>query len=318
MTFIHDDSDFPVLLTLVAEETRIEPALVEKDYWVTHCLWALHRTGLELWFKGGTSLSKGYGIIQRFSEDLDLMVQHGSVADLPAVASWTSTNKGPVAARRAFYSALTRAFVIPGIEVEVDAKPQDKYARSIDLVGRYPGRLLSQLAPELRPYVLFEVGRARVVPFVERPITSFVHDFLERRGQLGEYTDNRPARVRCVHPIVTLLEKLDALARRYARDPIEPDGFVRHYEDVAHIIRTLGSLPTTEQSPRELADEMLAEGDLASMPSADEPALLRTDARRRAAVDRALSQISKMFWGPRIPADEACALTRGWIRANLA
>jgi predicted nucleotidyltransferase component of viral defense system len=100
VSFIHDDRDFPQLLTLVTEETRIAPALVEKDYWVTHSMWALHRTGLELWFKGGTSLSKGYGIIERFSEDLDLMVQHGSVGSLPPVANWTSTNKGPVAAHR--------------------------------------------------------------------------------------------------------------------------------------------------------------------------------------------------------------------------
>jgi len=60
VSFVHDDRDFPQLLTLVTEETRIAPALVEKDYWVTHCMWALHQTGLDLWFKGGTSLSKGY------------------------------------------------------------------------------------------------------------------------------------------------------------------------------------------------------------------------------------------------------------------
>ncbi len=45
MSFVHDDRDFPQLLTLVTEETRIAPALVEKDYWVTHCMWALHQTG---------------------------------------------------------------------------------------------------------------------------------------------------------------------------------------------------------------------------------------------------------------------------------
>ena len=59
MSFVHGDRDFPQLLTLVTEETRIAPALVEKDYWVTHCMWALHQTGLDLWFKGGTRLSKG-------------------------------------------------------------------------------------------------------------------------------------------------------------------------------------------------------------------------------------------------------------------
>ncbi|MEN9578407.1 MAG: hypothetical protein RJA70_1416 [Pseudomonadota bacterium] len=99
MSFVHDDPDFVQVLRLVSDETRIDPSLVEKDYWVTHCMWALHETGLELWFKGGTSLSKGYGVIQRFSEDLDLMVQHGTVTGLPSVANWTSVNKGPIAAR---------------------------------------------------------------------------------------------------------------------------------------------------------------------------------------------------------------------------
>jgi len=55
-----------------------------------------------------------------------------------------------------------------------------------------------------------------------------------------------------VPPLVTLLEKLDALSRRYARETLEPDGFARHYEDAAHIIRSLASLPAVEQSPRAL------------------------------------------------------------------
>ncbi|MCC6805812.1 MAG: nucleotidyl transferase AbiEii/AbiGii toxin family protein [Deltaproteobacteria bacterium] len=318
MSFVHDDRDFPQLLTLVTEATRIAPALVEKDYWVTHCMWALHQTGLELWFKGGTSLSKGYGIIERFSEDLDLMVQHGSVGGLPPVSNWTSINKGPVAARRAFHEALPKVFVIPSVEVEVDEKPQDKYARSINLIGRYPGVLLDQLTDAMSPYVFFEIGRARVVPFVERPLTSFVHDFLEHRGQLKDYTDNRPRAVRCVHPLVTLLEKLDALSRRYAREPIEPDGFARHYEDMAHIIRSLDRLPATGQSPRALADDMLREKDIAALPSANDPALLLSNAERRAAVDRALVRISPMFWGPRVSVDEACSTIREWIRGQLA
>jgi hypothetical protein len=45
VSFIHDDPDFPQLLAIVARETGIAAALVEKDYWVTHCLWALHETG---------------------------------------------------------------------------------------------------------------------------------------------------------------------------------------------------------------------------------------------------------------------------------
>jgi hypothetical protein len=317
MSFVHDDPDFAQLLAIVARSTGIAAALVEKDYWVTHCLWALRDTGLELWFKGGTSLSKGFGLIRRFSEDIDLMVQHGTVKSLPPVANWTSTNKGPVAARRAFYDALPGAFAIPAVKVEADTSRRDKHARGVELLGRYPGELLDQLAPTMSPFVRFEIGRARVVPFVELPLTSFVHDVLERQGQLTNYTDNRPRAVRCVHPMVTLIEKLDALSRRYARAVIEPDGFVRHYEDAAHIIHALGRTPAIEQSARELADEMLRDRDIVGLPRVDEPALLLADGGRRAEIMRAFERIGPMFWGERVPVDDACATIIEWIRGSI-
>jgi hypothetical protein len=73
--FVHEDADFSRLLRIVADDVGIGPALIEKDYWVAHTLWALHRSALDVWFKGGTSLSKGFGLIERFSEDLDLRIE---------------------------------------------------------------------------------------------------------------------------------------------------------------------------------------------------------------------------------------------------
>jgi hypothetical protein len=280
MNFVHDDADFAQLVGIVARDTGVAAALVEKDYWVTHCLWALHETGLEIWFKGGTSLSKGFALIERFSEDLDLMILHGAATTLPPVNNWTSTNKAPVAERRAFYDALPGALAIPAVKVDVGDHRRDKYARGADLIGRYPGALLDQLAPTMSPFVRFEIGRARVVPFVEMPLTSFVHEALVRQGQLADFVDNRPRAVRCVHPLVTLLEKLDALARRYARSDMEPDGFVRHYEDAARIVRAAARLPVIAQTARALAADMLQQKDIAAFPKPDEPALLLTDVAR--------------------------------------
>ena len=68
MTFPHEDSEFGELLRIVAGERGVSEALVEKDYWVTHTLWALSESKLAVWFKGGTSLSKGFGLITRFSD----------------------------------------------------------------------------------------------------------------------------------------------------------------------------------------------------------------------------------------------------------
>ena len=42
MGFIHQDRDFVDLLRIVARDQGLSPGLVEKDYWVTHTLWALH------------------------------------------------------------------------------------------------------------------------------------------------------------------------------------------------------------------------------------------------------------------------------------
>lgn len=58
----------------VVSTMQIDEAAVEKDWWVTAVLYALFHTkaGNYLLFKGGTSLSKGWNIIDRFSEDIDL------------------------------------------------------------------------------------------------------------------------------------------------------------------------------------------------------------------------------------------------------
>jgi hypothetical protein len=118
-----------------------------------------------------------------------------------------------------------------------------------------------------------------------------------------------------VHPLVTLLETLDALSRRYGRETIEADAFVRHYEDAARIVRALDRLPPSEISARTLADDMLAQKDVAALPSAYDPSLVLDDPAKRAAVEQAYDRIAPMFWGPRIPLDEACGTLRDWVAA---
>ena len=316
MTFVHRDGEFQQLVQIVARSTGIAAALIEKDYWVTHTLWAVHRTGLDIWFKGGTSLSMGFGLIQRFSEDLDLMVERGTVTSLPLVTNWASTNKGPAAERRAFHDALAAAFAIPDVIVEQDMTRIDKQARGADYLARYPGARLAELGPTMSPFVRLEVGRARVVPHVQKSLGSFVHAHLEQQGLLGDFVDNRPAGVRCVHPMVTLFEKLDAMSRRYGRDEVDPDRFVRHYEDAVQIIRAEDRLPAMEVTALTLARDMLAGKDIVALPSPDEPALVLAEPDKRAAVDNAYAKIAPMFWGPRIPLDQACDTIRTWI-ANL-
>lgn len=73
---LHERDDFTDLLTTVGESTKAGAALVEKDYWVTEALRATASSYFQgVIFKGGTSLAKAWSLIQRFSEDIDLLVR---------------------------------------------------------------------------------------------------------------------------------------------------------------------------------------------------------------------------------------------------
>jgi Domain of unknown function (DUF1814). len=73
---LHERDDFVDLLVTVGEATGAGAAIVEKDYWVTEALRLIAaRFGAGVVFKGGTSLSKAWDLIQRFSEDIDLLVR---------------------------------------------------------------------------------------------------------------------------------------------------------------------------------------------------------------------------------------------------
>ena len=60
------------IIVTVSERTAIEESIVEKDYYVTMILKELVQRNPNVVFKGGTSLSKAYHAIDRFSEDIDI------------------------------------------------------------------------------------------------------------------------------------------------------------------------------------------------------------------------------------------------------
>ena len=71
------DKERRIIFLNTAQKMGIHPALVEKDFWVCLMLdFLFHRSvwGEHLAFKGGTSLSKAYGLIERFSEDIDMIL----------------------------------------------------------------------------------------------------------------------------------------------------------------------------------------------------------------------------------------------------
>ncbi len=88
--------------------------LVEKDYWIMHGLWGLQAQGFVFELKGGTSLSKGFGVIHRFSEDIDIRIQ--PPADLDVKTGRNQDKPAHIASRLAYYDELAKRISIPGID----------------------------------------------------------------------------------------------------------------------------------------------------------------------------------------------------------
>jgi hypothetical protein len=213
--------------------------------------------------------------------------------------------------RREFFVRLTDFLTVPSCSVLLDENSLGDKARGADYRVEYPGAFLGDLEAPFRPFVLLEVGRARVHPFDERPLSSFVHDKLDANGQLDSYDRNRPQHVRCLHPLVTLLEKLENIAKRYERG--DPAAFVRHYEDAARIIEDEDQLPALEGSLEELIKALLEDRTIRNIPRSDDSAFSLKDSERRGDLEQACEAIDPMFWGRRVSLEEAAERIRGWL-----
>jgi hypothetical protein len=227
---LHDREDFDDLLAVVSREQAIDPSLVEKDYWIMHALWGLRQLGFAFELKGGTSLSKGHGLIHRFSEDIDILI-HPDVEGLP-----TGKNQNKAAhikARRAFYDGLPAKIIIAGFdEVERDEAFDDQRMRSAGIRLRYTSR--NPLPEGIKEGILLEAGFDQVAPNRPCLISSWAYEKAAASGLL-DLTDNRAIDVLCYEPGYTLVEKLQTIStkfRRHVEDGSMPQNFLRHYYDV--------------------------------------------------------------------------------------
>ncbi len=229
--YLHNHEDFTALLRIIEEETGIAAGLVEKDYWIMHVLYGLKLQGFQFELKGGTSLSKGYGIIDRFSEDIDIHIK----PDEEFGINENPNNAKPknVEARKAFYNSLAETISISGItSVERDTNFDDERAYRSAGIRLYYDNAVDKIAV-LKDGILLEAGFDSVTPNREITISSWAY---ERAGQSNiAVIDNRAVDIACYHPGYTLVEKLQTIATKY-RQEREGKGdrpnFMRQYYDV--------------------------------------------------------------------------------------
>lgn len=228
-TYLHDRKDFPDLLRIIEEETGIFAYLVEKDYWLMHVLYGLKKQGFDFKLKGGTSLSKGYQIINRFSEDIDIYIKPS--ADLGI--NEKSTKDSHVKKRKDFYDQLANDITIEGIvSVKRDTDFDDKYYRSGGIRLFYES--FTTPVEGVKEGILLEAGFDTVTPFSNKTISSWAYD---RAGanQSIEIIDNRAIDIPCYHPGYTFVEKLQTIATKFRKEQETGESnpnFMRQYYDI--------------------------------------------------------------------------------------
>lgn len=238
----------------------INQVAIEKDWWVTITLKALFQTDCHesLLFKGGTSLSKGFNIIERFSEDIDLSISHSFFG----IEKTTKNQREKLrkAARKYIHDTLSaqldsqlKAMGLSGYNIENVSQVQDKdggyqsIASDKDptvILLHYPS-ILENAISYIPPRVKIEISCLSMEePTEERSIHSLIGESFE-----GEDSDVE-CKIRTVVPTRTFLEKLFLLAEEFQKDNPRSVRMSRHLYD-------LEKLMDTEYGHAALADRSL-------------------------------------------------------------
>jgi hypothetical protein len=220
-------ADFEQAVIRAAEHFRprgLREAIIEKDYFVTEALRIIEQeAGGKIIFKGGTSLSKGWNLIQRFSEDIDIFLDPTAFA--------------PPLGKKAIDRELKKLRVAvadhPGLRfIEAESQTIGGFGRNdrFEYAQRFAG------AGEIRNRVFVEAGTASGREPTERvQIQSYVGQFLRESGVSLGAEDEGPFEMRLLHYRRTFVEKMFAIHARveaFKNGGREIGGYARHYYDL--------------------------------------------------------------------------------------
>lgn len=225
----------------VAERTSLNESSVEKDWWVVQTLSVIFsmKYAEVFIFKGGTSLSKGWNLIQRFSEDIDLALDReflGFTGELSKGDIKKLRKKSYQFITQTFTEELKNKFVELGFENvlvkyrEVENHDQDPLIIEI----YYP--TLTNKNNYLKPAVLVEVGsRSLKEPFTKRSFGSIISEVFKDRP----FAD-KPISIPVAIPERTFLEKIFLLHEEFQKpqDKIRVERLSRHLYDIEKLSQT--------------------------------------------------------------------------------
>jgi len=254
-----DKSEKAAIFNAIAAERGMTPFEVEKDWWVSRTLNIIFRMEIatHLVFKGGTSLSKAWKLINRFSEDIDLAIDRGFFGfkgDLGKSQRDRLRKQSGKYIDNVFYNEFTSAFLAAGykqVDIQLEAVLASDLDRKINIY--YPNIIPPPTAYVL-PRVQIEIScRSLREPFTQKRFGALVDEhYAEREFAEPLFT------VPTVNPERTFLEKLFLLHEEFHRpaEKIRVDRLSRHLYDIYHL--TKAGIAARAISDKELYETIVA------------------------------------------------------------
>lgn len=229
---LFEHPDFEQAIVRAAEHFRaqgLRPAIIEKDYYVTEALRVIAEiAGDKTIFKGGTSLSKGWNLIERFSEDIDLFLD--PLAFKPALGK-KAIDRELKKLRDAIARHPSLTFIAEESQTIGGFGRSDRFSYTQKFGG--PGDVANR--------VLLESGTASGrEPTAVVELRSYLSQFLQETNVSLDAEDETPFPFRLLHFRRTFVEKLFAIHSKVEllkqhNQPI--GGYARHYYDLTQLAK---------------------------------------------------------------------------------
>lgn len=215
----NDQSLFEQVILRVSEDTGIEASIIEKDYYVTLFLQRIVAQQPNIIFKGGTSLSKCYKLIRRFSEDIDLNID-----------TQTHPTEGQ---RRKLKEAIVSiigefGFVLTNPDQVRSRRDYNRYVVDYPTIFQ-TSYLKEHLIVETAVYI-------KAYPCRRMPASSLIHDYLERNGYADLIVQYglQPFELNVQTAERTLVDKVFALGDYFLSDAVHEHS--RHIYDIFKLL----------------------------------------------------------------------------------
>ena len=210
---------FEQVILRVSEDTGIEASIIEKDYYVTLFLRRIVAQQPNIIFKGGTSLSKCYKLINRFSEDIDLNID-----------TETHPTEGQRKKLKEVIMSIIGEFGFTLTNPDQVRSRRDYNRYVVDYPTIFPTSYLKEhLIVETAVYI-------KAYPCKRMLASSLIHDYLERNGytELVEQYGLQPFELNVQTAERTLVDKVFALGDYYLSGAVHEHS--RHVYDIHKLL----------------------------------------------------------------------------------